>query len=261
MNDGTKFEICECLHCGQHMEYPVQERGTKIKCPGCQQEIVLLRLKSPITFSKKLLVLASVAGVGAALLLGFGFGCNRPGAAEKELRAKARLEAAQWEASQDKTDPNPAFLADASSANKLENARDILFSPFLALGWFALIIAPLLLIASWLAKSPHFFHAGKILRNRWFFAAASMAVFFAGTLAYIAINANHPVSLSDPLFWGFGLLGSFYGPIYMLPTIIGLHKHNALAIFLLNVFLGWTGIGWVAALIWSVLKLKPSEQH
>ena len=41
---------------------------------------------------------------------------------------------------------------------------------------------------------------------------------------------------------------------YFLPTIIGVHKRNALAIFLLNLLTGWTGIGWVAALVWSVLK-------
>lgn len=44
------------------------------------------------------------------------------------------------------------------------------------------------------------------------------------------------------------------GPLYFLPTIIGLHKRNALAICLLNGLLGWTFLGWVAALIWAVLK-------
>jgi hypothetical protein len=43
---------------------------------------------------------------------------------------------------------------------------------------------------------------------------------------------------------------------YFLPTIIALAKHrrNTLAIFLLNFFLGWTFIGWVVALVWSVKK-------
>jgi len=41
---------------------------------------------------------------------------------------------------------------------------------------------------------------------------------------------------------------------YFLPTIIGLlrRRTNKLAIFLLNLFLGWTFIGWVVALVWSV---------
>lgn len=44
--------------------------------------------------------------------------------------------------------------------------------------------------------------------------------------------------------------------LYFLPTLIAfLRKHkNKLAIFLLNLLLGWTVLGWVASLIWSVMK-------
>lgn len=44
--------------------------------------------------------------------------------------------------------------------------------------------------------------------------------------------------------------------LYFLPFIIALvRKHkNTLAIFLLVLFLGWTFVGWVIALIWSVKK-------
>lgn len=40
---------------------------------------------------------------------------------------------------------------------------------------------------------------------------------------------------------------------YFLPWVVALgRKHNnALAIFLLNLLLGWTMLGWVIALIWS----------
>ena len=43
---------------------------------------------------------------------------------------------------------------------------------------------------------------------------------------------------------------------YFLPTIIALLRghRNALAIFLLNFFLGWTFIGWVVALVWSATR-------
>ena len=42
---------------------------------------------------------------------------------------------------------------------------------------------------------------------------------------------------------------------YFLPTVVaGFRGHkNTLAIFLLNLFLGWTLFGWLGALIWSVL--------
>jgi len=39
--------------------------------------------------------------------------------------------------------------------------------------------------------------------------------------------------------------------IYFLPSIIGHNKHNAAGIFLVNLFLGWTFIGWVVALFWA----------
>jgi hypothetical protein len=60
------------------------------------------------------------------------------------------------------------------------------------------------------------------------------------------------------------LFGSFVGvvvflillAIYFLPTIIALLRRqpNTLAIFLLNFFLGWSFIGWVVALVWSVTR-------
>jgi hypothetical protein len=41
--------------------------------------------------------------------------------------------------------------------------------------------------------------------------------------------------------------------IYLLPSTIAFARshHNAVPILLTNLFLGWTFIGWVAALIWS----------
>ena len=43
---------------------------------------------------------------------------------------------------------------------------------------------------------------------------------------------------------------------YFLPTLIAfLRQHkNKLAIFLLNLTLGWTVLGWVVSLVWSVMK-------
>jgi hypothetical protein len=39
--------------------------------------------------------------------------------------------------------------------------------------------------------------------------------------------------------------------VYFLPAIIGRDKNNATGIFLLNLFFGWTVIGWVIAFIWA----------
>lgn len=48
-------------------------------------------------------------------------------------------------------------------------------------------------------------------------------------------------------FFGFGFL------VYFAPTLVALvrHKRNTLSIFLLNLFLGWTLIGWIIALVWA----------
>jgi hypothetical protein len=48
-------------------------------------------------------------------------------------------------------------------------------------------------------------------------------------------------------FFGFGFV------IYFLPTIVALarHKRNAVSILLLNLFLGWTLVGWIIALVWA----------
>jgi hypothetical protein len=41
---------------------------------------------------------------------------------------------------------------------------------------------------------------------------------------------------------------------YFLPAIIAAarHTHNAMGILMLNLFLGWTGIGWFVALLMAV---------
>lgn len=40
---------------------------------------------------------------------------------------------------------------------------------------------------------------------------------------------------------------------YFLPSIIAFTRkhHNSAAILILNIFLGWTLIGWIIALVWS----------
>ncbi|MGH9467345.1 MAG: superinfection immunity protein [Terriglobales bacterium] len=39
--------------------------------------------------------------------------------------------------------------------------------------------------------------------------------------------------------------------LYFLPAILGHNKRNFTAIFLVDALLGWTGIGWIVALIWA----------
>ncbi len=52
---------------------------------------------------------------------------------------------------------------------------------------------------------------------------------------------------------------------YLLPTTIAIirKRTNSVAIFVLNLFLGWTLIGWVVALVWAVATdaPKPATQQ
>lgn len=48
--------------------------------------------------------------------------------------------------------------------------------------------------------------------------------------------------------------------MYFLPSIVALarSKRDLLAIFLLNLFLGWSVIGWIVALIWAAKSDAPT---
>jgi hypothetical protein len=50
--------------------------------------------------------------------------------------------------------------------------------------------------------------------------------------------------------------------LYFTPTLVasGRKKGNKEAIFILNIFLGWTFIGWLVALIWALTKDKNGNQ-
>ncbi|MBR5904545.1 MAG: superinfection immunity protein [Alphaproteobacteria bacterium] len=56
-------------------------------------------------------------------------------------------------------------------------------------------------------------------------------------------------------FWEFLLILMLFF-IYFVPTIVAYSNNhrNVLAIFVLNLFLGYTLVGWVFALIWAVYK-------
>lgn len=43
--------------------------------------------------------------------------------------------------------------------------------------------------------------------------------------------------------------------LYFLPTIIAVRRRhrNLLPIILVNIFLGWTFVGWIVALIWAIV--------
>lgn len=48
--------------------------------------------------------------------------------------------------------------------------------------------------------------------------------------------------------------------LYFIPTLLALVrlKRNTMAIFALNLFLGWSVIGWVVALVWAFTHDKEA---
>ena len=50
-------------------------------------------------------------------------------------------------------------------------------------------------------------------------------------------------------------------PVYFIPSIVaGKKKHkNQTGIFILNLFLGWTLVGWVGALVWAVTETDEEK--
>jgi hypothetical protein len=86
-------------------------------------------------------------------------------------------------------------------------------------------------------------------RVPWF--AALFALLFVGWVLTDAHVLEH-LAVVAPITIGLVL--------YFLPSMLSIarDKRNAPAIFVLNLLLGWTLIGWAGALIWAVTKDAPS---
>jgi Superinfection immunity protein len=50
--------------------------------------------------------------------------------------------------------------------------------------------------------------------------------------------------------------------LFLLPTIIAFHRGhpNRVAILLINLLVGWTGLGWIGVLVWSVTSIASPER-
>jgi hypothetical protein len=67
----------------------------------------------------------------------------------------------------------------------------------------------------------------------------------------------HLLAFFFPIF--FPIFG-FSFVLYFLPAIIAFarSKRDAVSILVLNLFLGWTMIGWVIALVWALKEDVPA---
>jgi hypothetical protein len=57
------------------------------------------------------------------------------------------------------------------------------------------------------------------------------------------------------------MTGWFLVGLYFFPAIVAACRHhwNQNAIFMLNLFLGWTFIGWVVALVWACTNDRTAK--
>jgi hypothetical protein len=65
---------------------------------------------------------------------------------------------------------------------------------------------------------------------------------------------------------GIGTLIALFGVllvVYFIPTMVAMirHHHNTLAIFFVNLFLGWSGIGWGVALVWACMRDRQQLEN
>jgi len=87
------------------------------------------------------------------------------------------------------------------------------------------------------------------------------AIFVIGLLLVVAAILNYSFALSA-MFTPGGQSVEIWTPIcvtaivvfvYIIPTILGRKKRKSAAIAVLNIYLGWTVIGWIVALVWASL--------
>jgi len=81
------------------------------------------------------------------------------------------------------------------------------------------------------------------------------------TAAVVPVN-ERMVALYKFTLWmlALGILAFF---LYFLPTIIARSRghHNTMAVFVLNLFLGWTFVGWVVAMVWAHTMVVSKAQN
>lgn len=113
-------------------------------------------------------------------------------------------------------------------------------------------------------------HCGKeteVYLNRpvaWVFRVPAKAWAIAASLTALAVFAiSQPQKFSDSIQTLFASAISILAigvvlAIYLAPAIIGRKKRHFNSLLVINIFLGWTLLGWVIALAWAVADDKPT---
>ena len=78
----------------------------------------------------------------------------------------------------------------------------------------------------------------------------------------MAFAGDQETATTDPALSGIFMAG-FGMSLYFIPSLVAKYRlhQQSLAIFILNLFLGWTCLGWVIALIWACTAVaKPDAK-
>lgn len=78
-----------------------------------------------------------------------------------------------------------------------------------------------------------------------------------------ALGVGSVVALvTVPQYFAPGMLILLAAAVYLAPAAIAYNREhtNRVAIFVFNLFLGWTLLGWVIALVWAVAARRATVQ-
>ena len=80
--------------------------------------------------------------------------------------------------------------------------------------------------------------------------------FFAALLGAVLPKSGDAATASSGILAGL-MLTALGMLLYFLPTVLGWSKRDRASIFVVNLFLGWTLVGWVVALAWALKHEAP----
>ena len=110
-----------------------------------------------------------------------------------------------------------------------------------------------------LSRHPKIVRAFTYVRGQWnpLSSYAKVAI-IVGVFFFLVLGPVYFIlAFIEGIIQGFRMLGAlwavFFLALYFVPAIVAYKRHHrqTLAITVLNVAAGWTGLGWVAALVWA----------
>ncbi len=104
----------------------------------------------------------------------------------------------------------------------------------------------------------------EIIVVAFFVGLVTLMIYYVFGLAVSIAVFRQVMPVDTPLGLIERLLGVLLAvPIYLLPTFVaqGRHHRKRKVIMLLNIFLGWTVMGWVVALLWSATADVEKARH